>query len=169
MSATRHSRNFFIATSVVPLIALPALLVPAAAARLEVSAAPLQFWDVTDIPSLPPAVDLSVCGPLEAYEQVVYGTPGPDEMPAVNVPRVLIGLAGDDVLLGGNKGDCIIGGPGSDKLFGGNGRDILAGGADADYLDGGNGKDVVYAGDPEDQCALDGAPDQLVGLCQPGD
>lgn len=56
-------------------------------------------WDSADEP------DLSACGALEQYDEVVTGTPGDDrlgELGAAGAGRQLIvGLGGDDVLYGG--------------------------------------------------------------------
>ena len=91
-----------------------------------VTAAPIQTWKVTDLPEPPePPVDLSDCGDLDAYDEIVYGTAGDDELKAGNGRQILVGLAGDDTLSGGNHDDCLVGGTGDDRLFGGNGRDLL--------------------------------------------
>ncbi len=149
------------------LVVAVAALHPASAARLHVTAAPLQTWEVTDLPGMPPApepIELSACGDLDDYDEVVYGTSGDDELVAGNGRQVLVGLAGDDVLIGGNHDDCLVGGLGDDRLDGGNGRDVLLGELGADLLDGGTGKDLLDAGgDPGDSCTSNGAPDVLVG------
>lgn len=144
----------------------------AAAARLEVTASPVQVWNILDgLPEVPanpeppvPEMDLGACGDLGAYDEVVYGTRGPDVLVAARGRQVLVGLDGDDVLRGGNHDDCLVGGDGRDQLFGGNGRDVLVGGAGADRLDGGSGKDRLEAGgDDGDVCVSVGAPDELIG------
>ena len=148
---------------------LPALVgQPASAARLVVTAAPIQFWDIVDglpeLPQTPPLADLMACGDPSDYDEIIYGTPGNDVLEAGNGRQILVGQEGDDVLAGGNHDDCLLGGPGNDVLDGGNGRDILIGGLGADHLDGGNGKDRLDAGgDQGDTCVTNGAPDELVG------
>ena len=122
-----------------------------AAAQLPVTAAPIQFWDLkaqVDLPELP-TVDLSACGAIEDYDEVVYGTAGPDTLVHGNGRQILVGLGGNDRLEAGNHDDCLIGGAGDDTLLGGNGKDILVGEAGSDLLDGGNGPDVVR-GDSSD-------------------
>jgi hypothetical protein len=138
-----------------------------AAAQLPVTAAPIQFWDMEahiDLPELP-TVDLSACGPLEQYDEVVYGTDGPDTLVHGNQRQVLVGLGGDDRLEAGNHDDCLIGGAGDDTLLGGNGKDILIGEEGADLLDGGNGPDDIR-GDSADTCVESGRPDDVQG-CPP--
>ena len=62
-----------------------ACLHPASAAQLRVTAAPIQTWKVTDLPGLPDAsVVLTVCGDLDDYDEIVYGTAGDDELIAGN-------------------------------------------------------------------------------------
>ena len=96
-------------------------------------------------PDATPDIDLTDCGDLGDYDEVVYGTRGDDELVAEAGRQILVGLGGDDVLRGGDGDDC---------LLGGNGDDELEGGAGVDYLDGGNGHDVLDAGlDPGDVCA----------------
>lgn len=150
------------------LVVAVAALHPAAAAQLLVTATPIQTWEVTDLPGVDePSVDLSMCGDLAGYDDIVYGTPGDDVIAAGNRRQVLVGLAGDDVLSGGNHDDCLVGGDGDDRLRGGNGRDLLFGQDGADDLDGGTGKDLLDAGaDPGDVCTSAGAPDVVVG-CEP--
>ncbi len=168
-------RNRTVASVLVTLAAstllLPALVgQPAAAARLVVTAAPIQFWDIVDgLPGLPevpetPAIDLTQCGDPSQYDEIVYGTPGNDVLEAGNGRQILVGQGGDDVLAGGNHDDCLLGGPGDDVLTGGNGKDILVGGLGADHLDGGHAKDFLDAGgDAGDTCFTTGAPDELIG------
>jgi RTX calcium-binding nonapeptide repeat (4 copies) len=141
---------------------------PAAAAQLRVTAAPIQTWRVTDLPEPPdPSVDLNLCGDVSAYDEIVYGTDGDDQLEAGNGRQILVGLAGDDTLSGGNHDDCLIGGEGDDRLYGDNGRDLLFGQVGADALDGGTGKDLLDAGgDVGDTCSSNGAPDVRVG-CDP--
>jgi hypothetical protein len=108
-------------------------------------------------PDATPDVDLTECGDLDDYDEVVYGTRHDDELTAKAGRKILVGLRGDDVLRGGDGDDCLIGG---------NGDDELTGGAGDDYLDGGNGHDVLDAGlDPGDVCA-DTESDELVA-CGP--
>ena len=186
-------KNRTIASVLVTLTAstllLPALVgQPASAARLVVTAAPIQFWDILDgLPEPPeepetPGADLSECGDPEQYDEIVYGTPGNDVLEAGNGRQILVGQGGDDVLSGGNQDDCLLGGPGDDVLRGDNGKDILLGGLGADHLDGGNGKDKLIGGlgadrldggegkdrldaggNPGDTCFTTGAPDELIG------
>ena len=172
---TRPGRAAAVAVVLVGLLMAPvAVLRPAAAARLVVAAAPLQTWDLTDLPAPPTTpddtVDLSACGDLAAYDEIVRGTAGDDVLDAGNGRQILVGLAGDDLLRGGNHDDCLLGGAGADRLEGGNGRDLLFGQQGADALDGGTGQDLLDAGgDSGDRCASEGAPDVLVGCGRPSD
>ena len=165
-------RRVPIAALVVAVLVAPvAALHGAAAARLPVTAAPLQTWKVSDLPAPPgpdeppvPSVDLGMCGDVDAYDEVVYGTEGDDEIDGGNGRQILVGLGGDDVLRGENHNDCLVGGDGDDLLVGGNGRDLLFGQYGADVLEGGTGKDLMDAGgDAGDSCVSDGAPDVLIG------
>lgn len=140
------------------------------ASELALDAGHVQTWRLpgpeTASPTDPPnmEVDLSVCGDLERYDEVVYGTAEADELVGGNRPQVLVGLGGDDVLRGGNQHDCLVGGPGDDDLHGGNGKDVLVGGAGIDTLDGGNGQDRLFGDDGAVECsAPDG--DVLVDEC----
>jgi len=108
-------------------------------------------------PGATPDVDLTACGDLADYDEVVYGTKADDELVAEPGRQILVGLGGDDVLRGGKHDDC---------LLGGNGDDELEGGAGGDYLAGGRGYDVLDAGfDPGDVCA-DVGSDELMA-CGP--
>jgi hypothetical protein len=108
-------------------------------------------------PGVIPDVDLTDCGDLSEYDEVLYGTAEDDELTATGGRQILVGLGGDDVLRGGKHDDC---------LLGGNGDDELEGGAGDDYLDGGHGHDVLEAGfDPGDVCA-DVGSDELMA-CGP--
>ena len=153
------------------LLLVPALVHrPASAAQLHVTAAPIQTWRITDgLPDLPDlGVDLSACGDLDDYDEIVTGTDGDDALGAGNGEQILVGLGGDDTISGGNHDDCLLGGAGDDLLEGGNGKDVLVGGRGADELDGGHGPDLLDAGgDPGDVCTSEGAPDELIGCEAP--
>jgi hypothetical protein len=138
------------------------------AARLEITdPGVVQYWELdVDVPATPD-VDLSACGDLSQYDDIVYGTDGPDALIGGNGPQVLVGLGGDDVLRGGNQDDCLVGGDGEDELFGENGQDILVGGAGDDLLDGGTGRDTLDGGGQAgDVCtAPPGVADTIIGSC----
>lgn len=146
--APSHTRTVLVVATT--LLLTPAMLTVqlGSAATLEVSAAPIQVWDTSDLPALPSTPDLSQCGPLDQYDVVTVGTPGKDILgnPLSHRRQLLIGLGGNDTLLGGMAGDCLVGGAGNDLLFGGKGRDILVGGSGRDLLVGGLGVDDYYAG-----------------------
>lgn len=82
-----------------------------------------------------PAVDLSDCGDLEDYDEVVWGTPGDDHLVAGEGRQVLVGLGGDDTLSGGDGEDCLIGGAGDDEISGDPASDVIDGGAGDDQVD----------------------------------
>lgn len=167
---TRPAGAAAVAGVLVGLLLVPvAVLRPAAAAQLVVTAVPIQTWTSTDLPALPDGpADLSACGDLADYDQIVSGTGGDDVLEAGNGRQILVGLAGDDLLRGGNHDDCLLGGDGDDRLEGGNGRDLLFGQQGADALDGGTGKDLLDAGgDNGDTCTTNGAPDVVVGCETP--
>jgi hypothetical protein len=111
----------------------------------------------------PPAV----CGDLEQYAGVVYGTMGDDVLYGGNHPQIIMGLDGNDTIYGGNSGDCLVGGPGNDRLIGGNSKDILLGGTGDDFLDGGNSKDYLDGEDDADDCDGGNGKDDVVN-CDTG-
>lgn len=134
---------------------------PGAAAHLEVDGGVAQYWEfVVDTPE--PQDELALCGDVAAYDEVIYGTEGDDELVAGNGRQVIVGLGGNDVIHGGNHDDCLIGGDGNDHLVGDNGRDLIFGGPGADLLDGGTGKDHLDGGSDGALCVSDGAPDEIV-------
>jgi hypothetical protein len=150
---------------------LPMLLAPAVVSELVAAVEPAETGDPDDAapadlggedatpdeaeqpeppadaipPGTTPDIDLTACGDLVDYDEIVYGTKEDDELRAGTGRKILIGLGGDDVLRGGDGDDCLLGGKGVDQLDGGAGDD---------YLDGGNGHDVLDAGlDSGDVCA----------------
>ncbi len=110
--------------------------------------------DSTEAPD-PTDVDLSDCGDLSEYDDVVYGTRGDDTLVGDDRREVLVGLGGDDTLSGGDKGDCLLGGRGDDRLLGEGGPDVLIGGRGADQLDAG--------GQDGDTCTDASEPDVVLG------
>jgi len=111
----------------------------------------------------PPAV----CGDLEQYAGVVYGTMGDDVLYGGNQSQIIMGLGGNDTIYGGNSGDCLVGGGGDDTLVGGNSKDILLGGPGDDHLDGGNAKDFLDGEDDADDCDGGNGKDDVVN-CDTG-
>ncbi len=87
---------------------------------------------VDDATPSAPAPDLTTCGDVTQYDEVVLGTPGDDTLSAGPGRQVLVGLGGDDVLKGGDGEDCLLGGAGDDVLVGNPDEDDLAGGAGVD-------------------------------------
>ena len=112
----------------------------------------------------PPQVDLSDCGDLSLYDQVIYGTPGDDTLAAGMGRQVLVGLGGDDVISGGAGDDCLVGGRGDDQLTGDGGADVVAAGAGTDELDAGNDSgDTCVDTDLGDDVQSCGATDEAEG------
>ncbi len=111
-----------------------------------------------------PEVDLSDCGDLTAYDEIVYGTPGDDELTAGAGRQVLVGLGGDDTLSGGQGDDCLVGGPGDDDIAGDGGSDVLAGGPGADRLDtGDDAGDTCVAAEVGDRIVACGVDEPSAG------
>jgi Ca2+-binding RTX toxin-like protein len=77
-----------------------------------------------------------------------HGTPGADDIPAINQAQLIYGGAGNDIISGGNSGtgETIYGGSGNDTITGGNGADTLYGGSGNDIINGGEGKDIIVGG-----------------------
>ncbi|MBC3909787.1 putative Ig domain-containing protein [Undibacterium umbellatum] len=86
----------------------------------------------------------------------VDGTPGNDQITAVDGGARIHGLAGDDSITGGQGDDLFFGDEGNDTLTGGAGNDRLFGGEDDDVLQGGQGNNVLNAGYGNDSL-VDGA------------
>jgi len=103
----------------------------------------------SEVQADPPSLPDGCPGPIGIYDNVIVGTPGPDELHGTKDDDLIIGLGGDDVLSGGHGNDCLVGGDGEDTLRGGLGDDTLLGGDKDDLLAGGQGKDHMDGGDNE--------------------
>lgn len=80
----------------------------------------------------PPAA----CGPVDAYVEVVWGTPGRDVLVGDDSPRIFMGLEGDDVLNSPRAADCLVGGPGRDQLIGNPATIVVSGPGDSVEIHG---------------------------------
>lgn len=106
-------------------------------------------------------------------DDVICGSPGPDQINGLGGNDVIYGLGGDDTINGGDGNDVVHGGTGNDTINGGNGNDQLMGGlgsdtvrgnAGDDMLSGGVGNDtLVSAGPGEDHIFGQGGNDHLLG------
>jgi Ca2+-binding RTX toxin-like protein len=94
---------------------------------------------------------------------ILRGTPRPDNIYGLNGTDRIFGVRGPDELHGGAGVDRLVGSTGRDEIYGGSGVDTLAGGPNADFLNSADGldNDVVNCGPG------DGAPDVVVR--DPGD
>jgi Ca2+-binding RTX toxin-like protein len=105
----------------------------------------------------------------------LQGVAGREEIPAVNLPDLLIGGDSDDSLLGTERGDLMTALAGNDAVNGLAGKDYLAGGSGNDVLNGGAGVDTMLGGAGNDTYWVDDADDTLVetsgsgALVLPGD
>jgi Ca2+-binding RTX toxin-like protein len=128
------------------------------ASSLDVSAGPVQYWDLSAHVPVSTPDPLAACGSRDDYAGVLNAEAGaprvaPDPPPGKSLGWILVGTAGDDVLIGNNKNDCLVGLEGDDVLEGHQGKDVLIGGPGADRLDGGQGPDVLH-GDEFDSCVV---------------
>jgi hypothetical protein len=105
----------------------------------------------------------------------LQGVGGREEIPAVNLPDLLIGGDSDDSLLGTERGDLMTALAGNDAVTGLGGKDYLAGGEGNDVLNGGAGVDTMLGGAGNDTYWVDDADDTLIetsgsgALVLPGD
>lgn len=105
-------------------------------------------------------------------DDVILGTPGPDQIDAGDGDDIVCGRAGRDQIDGGTGDDVISGGPGHDRIVGGAGDDDIAGegGGDliwgedgADRVIGGGGRDEVWSGSGDDIVRGGGGRDVVRG------
>jgi len=89
--------------------------------------------------------------PHGAYDEVIVGTSGNDNLNGTEGRDKISGLAGSDKLFGGKGRDLLRGGSGADSLRGGNLHDELRGGVGNDKLTGGRGGDVLFGGAGSDR------------------
>jgi Ca2+-binding RTX toxin-like protein len=90
--------------------------------------------------------------------QVIYGTPGDDNLDkndvrrpyAINDSFQIVGGGGNDTITGANFDDLLEGGSGNDILSGGWGNDLLNSGDGDDTLDGGLGDDYFIGSNGND-------------------
>lgn len=95
-------------------------------------------------PNLAPFAEFENFDP-EAYDDLVTGTPGEDELTAKPFTRTAMnGVADDDIIKGSNLNDYILGGFGDDMIRGEPGDDIIRTGEGNDHLHAGYGDDIVY-------------------------
>ncbi len=100
---------------------------------------------------LPSPIQL-FCGlPESAYNKVIHGTNGNDNLVGTNGNDLIIGNDGNDKIKGKDGNDCIIGGNGDDKIWGGKGNDTIEGNAGKDQIHGQDGDDVISGGDGDDK------------------
>lgn len=78
--------------------------------------------------------------------EILVGTPGPDQICGFGGDDTLRGLGGKDTLRGGSGDDVASGGKGKDAALGNAGDDVLRGGSGADTLKGGGGRDDTARG-----------------------
>jgi Ca2+-binding RTX toxin-like protein len=106
----------------------------------------------------------------------LQGVGGREEIPAVNLPDLLIGGDSDDSLLGTARGDLMTALAGNDAVNGLAGKDYLAGGSGNDVLNGGAGVDTMLGGAGDDIYRVDNKDDGVIetsnipaALLLPGD
>ncbi|MFN6337784.1 MAG: RHS repeat-associated core domain-containing protein, partial [Cyanobacteriota bacterium] len=80
---------------------------------------------------------------LQAFAQIIFGTPGDDILNGSLGDDQINGLAGNDKLMGNAGNDVLDGGIGNDSLYGGDGNDIIKAGQGIDSIDGGPGRDTL--------------------------
>ena len=116
---------------------------------------------------------------------LIWGTPGADDITGTGQTDFINGLSGNDTIRGANGDDIIFGGSGddiisgdhvpsqttqsNDIIFGGSGADKLFGRIGEDRLLGGNGDDQIFGGSGRDRLSGGNGDDQLFGGIVPGD
>ncbi len=91
-------------------------------------------------------------------DDLLIGTPDPDNIDALAGDDTVRGLEGDDTLIGNKGEDNIDGNEGNDQLEGGKDEDTLNGSQGEDTLEGEKAEDLLEGGEGNDQ--LDGGKDE---------
>lgn len=91
---------------------------------------------LADVYAVPPRAaecdGLRATSIVEAGNEGLAGTPGPDVIVGSDAPDVINGGGGADVICGGGGDDALYGSYGDDRLLGGPGDDLMAGGTGDD-------------------------------------
>jgi len=104
------------------------------------------------------------CGlPIEAYDVVIDGTSGNDNLHGTDGNDLIRGYEGNDKINGKKGNDCIIGGPGNDVLNGQSGNDTIEGNDGDDKIQGNDGDDVISGGNGSDKIHGNNGNDMLLG------
>lgn len=96
-------------------------------------------------------------------DDVILGTPGPDNIRAFGGNDTICGQGGDDFIRAGAGNDVIIGGAGDDQINGEGGNDVIYGSTGDDQLSGGVGADQIFGEAGNDELLGRGGADLLDG------
>ena len=107
--------------------------------------------DVLDAQELTPQEGFALTMDGGDGNDLLWGSPGDDELIGGAGADWLAGYAGNDHVFGGSGDDWLSGQEGNDWLYGAAGNDVLAAGVGDDSLTGGDGDDVLFAGSGVDR------------------
>ena len=126
----------------------------------------------TRIQNLAEREDTVLDGLPPAFDAVIAGTSGNDNLRGDDANEAMFGEEGNDqlrgrdgndMLSGGDGNDSLRGGDGDDELLGGDGNDNLRGEDGDDTLVGGAGNDTLRGGDDDDELLGEDGNDNLRG------
>ena len=95
--------------------------------------------------------------------EIVVGTPGNDQLQALDGDDLVSGFDGDDLLEAGSGNDLVLAGPGNDLALGEEGDDVIEGGDGDDELLGGDGIDLILGETGNDTILGGDSVDDLLG------
>jgi|GEM_PF-6753274 len=98
-----------------------------------------------------------------AFDYVINGTDGDDDLTGTALNDQILAGAGKDFVAAGDGNDEVRGGEGNDRLYGGRDNDRIYGDAGNDTLIGDHGEDELYGGDGNDGFFGGGDDDRMFG------